>query len=112
MELSQRQIGDVVVLDLSGKITLTDSDGRVKDRVTALVADGYKKVVLNLSRVTDMDSTGLGETVACYTSMTRCQGEIKLVGATARIKSLLVITKLINVFDCYDKLEEALAAFK
>ncbi len=112
MEIVQRQVGDVTVLDLSGKITSTDSNGRLKEKVTALVAEDHKKVALNLSGVSYVDSSGLGETVACYTTAKGKGGEVKLVGATARIKDLLVMTKLITVFDSYDTLDEAIAAFK
>jgi anti-sigma B factor antagonist len=112
MEIVQRQVGDVTVLDLSGKITSTDSDGRLKEKVTGLVTEGHKKVVLNLSDVSFIDSSGLGETVACYTTAKGKGGEVKLVGATTRTKNLLVMTKLITVFDHHDKLDEAVAAFK
>lgn len=112
MDIAQRQIGDVTVLDLSGKITLTDSNGRLKEKVTTMVTEGHKKLALNLSGVSYMDSSGLGETVACYTTAKGKGGEVKLVGATARIKDLLVMTKLVTVFDSYDKLDEAIAAFK
>jgi anti-sigma B factor antagonist len=112
MDIAQRQIGDVTVLDLVGKITQTDSNGRLKEKVTALVTEGHKKLVLNLSGVSYVDSSGLGETVACYTTAKGKGGEVKLVGATVRIKELLVMTKLVTVFDSYDKLEEGIAAFK
>ena len=112
MEIAQRQIGDVTVLDLSGKITMTDSNGRLKEKVTTMVIEGHKKLALNLSGVSYIDSSGLGETVACYTTAKGKGGEVKLVGATARIKDLLVMTKLITVFDSYDTLDEAVAAFK
>jgi len=112
MEIVQRQVGDVTVLDLSGKITSTDSDGRLKEKVTGLVAEGHKKLVLNLSSVTYVDSSGLGETVACYTTAKGKGGEVKLAGAGDRIQNLLVMTKLITVFDHHDKLDEAVAAFK
>jgi anti-sigma B factor antagonist len=112
MDIAQRQIGDVTVLDLSGKITSTDSDGRLKEKVTGLVTEGHKKLVLNLSGVPFIDSSGLGETVACYTTAKGKGGEVKLVGATARIKDLLVMTKLVTVFDSHEKLDDAIAAFK
>ena len=112
MEIVQRQVGGVTVLDLSGRITQTDSNGRVKEKVTAMVAEGHKKLVLNLSGVSFMDSSGLGETVACYTTAKGNGGEVKLVGAAARIKDLLVMTKLHMVFDSHEKLDDAIAAFK
>ena len=112
MEIAQRQVGDVTVLDVSGKITSTESDGRLKEKVTGLVTEGHKKLVLNLSGVSFVDSSGLGETVACYTTAKGKGGEVKLVGAGERIKNLLVMTKLITVFDSHDKLDDAIAAFK
>jgi len=112
MEIGQRQVGDVTVLDVSGKITSTDSDGRLKEKVTGLVTEGHKKLVLNLSGVSFVDSSGLGETVACYTTAKGKGGEVKLAGATKRIKDLLVMTKLVTVFDSHDTLDGAIAAFK
>lgn len=109
MQISERQAGDVTVLDLSGKLTMTDSGGRVKDRVNGLVAQGRRKIVLNLGEVSYMDSAGLGEVVACHTSATRDGGAIKLVNIGGRIKDLLVMTKLLTVFDCHETEQEALA---
>lgn len=110
MQISERQAGDVTVLDLSGKLTMTDSGGRVKDRVNGLVTQGRKKIVLNLGAVSYMDSAGLGEIVACHTSATRDGGAIKLVNIGGRIKDLLVMTKLLTVFDCHDTEQDALSA--
>lgn len=110
MQMSERQVGDVTVLDLSGKLTLTDSAGRLKDKVNSLIFQGNKKVVLNLGELSYMDSSGLGEIVACHTTVSRGGGTIKLANIGGRIKDLLVMTKLLTVFDCYDTEQEALSA--
>ena len=110
MQISERQVGDVTVLDLSGKLTLTDSAGRLKDKVNSLIFQGNKKVILNLGELSYMDSSGLGEIVACHTTVSRGGGQIKLANIGGRIKDLLVMTKLLTVFDCYDTEQEALAS--
>ena len=71
MELSQRDLGDVTVLDVSGRLTLSDGSGQLKDKVTSLVAAGRTNIVLNLANLSYMDSAGLGEMVACYTTATK-----------------------------------------
>ena len=75
MQISERQVGDVTVLDLSGKLTLTDSAGRLKDKVNSLIFQGNKKVILNLGELSYMDSSGLGEIVACHTTVSRGGGD-------------------------------------
>ena len=110
MQISERQVGDVTVLDLSGKLTLTDSAGRLKDKVNSLIFQGNKKVILNLGELSYMDSSGLGEIVACHTTVSRGGGVIKLANLGGRIKDLLVMTKLLTVFDCYDTEQEAVSA--
>jgi anti-sigma B factor antagonist len=110
MQISERQVGDVTVLDLSGKLTLTDSAGRLKDKVNSLIFQGNKKVILNLGELSYMDSSGLGEIVACHTTVSRGGGKIGLANIGGRIKDLLVMTKLLTVFDCYDTEQEAVGA--
>jgi anti-sigma B factor antagonist len=102
MNLAQRDIGNVTVLDLSGKLTVTDGAGRLKEKVTSLVQDGRKQIVLNLAKLTYLDSAGLGEMVACYTTATKSGGLVKISHATAKINDLLTITKLLTVFDAHE----------
>lgn len=111
MDISKRVVGDVSVLDVAGKVTLTDCNGRLKDAVTGLLSDGQKKIVVNLAAVSYMDSSGLGETVACHTTAKNGGGAIKLV-TQSKVKDLIVMTKLTMVFDSYDKVDDAIAAFK
>src|ERR1700746_2091477 len=111
MQIDQRSIGDVTVLDLKGKITLGEGDELLKDKVNSLVNQGHKKIVLNLADVPYIDSAGLGEIVRTYTTVSRQGGSLKLVNLTKRITDLLSITKLLTVFETFDSESEALLSF-
>jgi anti-sigma B factor antagonist len=102
MELSKRDSGNVTVLDLSGRLTLTDGSGVLKERVSSLISQGHKNIVLNLENLTYMDSVGLGEMVACHSTAMKNGGRVALANTGARMKDLLTITKLVTVFDSYD----------
>ena len=112
MHISERASGDVMIVDVSGKITLGDGgDVILKDKMQSLVQQGYKKVLLNLGDVSYVDSAGLGEIVHCYATVTNSGGALKLVNMTKRIKDLLSITKLLTVFECHDNEAEAVSSF-
>ena len=111
MQIEQRAVGDVVVLDLKGKITLGEGDELLKDKVNSLVNQGQNKIVLNLAGVPYIDSAGLGEIVRTYTTVSRQGGQLKLVHLTKRITDLLSITKLLTVFETFDSEPEALKSF-
>jgi len=112
MHISERTIGDVVIVDVSGKITLTDGGETIlKDKLRSLVQQGQRKLLLNLADVTYVDSAGLGAIVQCYTTVTNQGGGLKLVNATKRIHDLLAITKLLTVFDTFDNEAEAVTSF-
>ena len=112
MQIDQRSVGDVIVLDLKGKITLGEGDELLKDKVNSLVNQGHKKIVLNLAEVPYIDSAGLGEIVRTYTTVSRQGGKLKLLNLTKRIQDLLAITKLLTVFDTYDSEAEAIKSYK
>ena len=112
MQIDERMTGDVVVLDLKGKITLGEGDELLKDKVNSLVNQGHKKIVLNLAGVPYIDSAGLGEVVRTYTTVSRQGGSLKLLNLTKRIEDLLSITKLLTVFDTYDSEAEAVKSYK
>ena len=112
MTIDERTIGDVMVLDLKGKITLGEGDELLKDKVNSLVNQGHKKIVLNLADVPYIDSAGLGEVVRTYTTVSRQGGSLKLLNLTKRIEDLLSITKLLTVFDTYDNEAEAIKSYK
>jgi anti-sigma B factor antagonist len=111
MQIDERAVGDVVVLDLKGKITLGKGDELLKDKVNSLVNQGHKKIVLNLADVPYIDSAGLGEVVRTYTTVSRQGGSLKLLNLTKRITDLLSITKLLTVFETFDSENEAVRSF-
>jgi len=111
MQIEERKTGDVVVLDLKGKITLGEGDELLKDKVNSLVNQGHKKIVLNLADVPYIDSAGLGEIVQSYATVTKNGGKLKLLNVTKRIKDLLSITKLLTVFETYESEDEAVRSF-
>jgi anti-sigma B factor antagonist len=112
MEISRREVGNVTILDLSGRLTSTDGAGRLKEKVTSLIFEGQKNIILNLANLTYMDSAGLGEMVACHSTATKSGGAVKLANTTGRLKDLLSITKLVTVFDSYDTEAQALSSFQ
>ena len=111
MQLSERRVGTVVVLDLVGKATLTDNPGRLKEKISSLVAQGESNIVLNLAHVNYIDSSGLGELVASHTTAWRGGVTVKLANTRRRVWELLVLTKLVTIFDCYESEAEALESF-
>ena len=112
MNISERAIGDVVVVDVSGKVTLADGgDTILKDKLRSLVQQGKRKLLLNLADVAYVDSAGLGAMVQSYTTVTNQGGALKLVNMTKRIHDLLAITKLLTVFDTFDNEAEAVTSF-
>ncbi len=111
MEIAERIVSDVTLLDLRGKMTLGEGDEMLKERINTLLADGRKKLVLNLEGVPYIDSAGLGEIVRTYTTVKRQGGSLKLLNLTKRIEDLLSITKLLTVFDTFDTEAEAVKSF-
>ncbi len=111
MDIKERVVNGVSVLDLSGKIVLGEGDGQIRDRIKDLLADGQKKILFNLGEVNYIDSAGLGALISSYTTTKRQGGNLKLVNLTRRIKDLLAITKLITVFETHENEDEAIASF-
>lgn len=101
----------VAIINLSGDITLGGGNIFLKQTLRSLAEQNEKKVLLNLSNVTYIDSSGLGELVAGYTAINKAGGELKLLNLTDRVKDLMMITKLLTVFDAYDDEATAVAAF-
>ncbi len=102
----------VTVLELKGTITLGSGDVGMRDHIKELLGQGKKRIVIDLGEVSFMDSTGLGELVAAYTSARHQQASLKLAQLTKKIKDLLAITQLAAVFESYETLDEAIASFK
>src|SRR6516162_761897 len=103
MQIAERKVGSVVIVDVSGKITLGEGgDVLLKDKMRSLIQQGNKSLLLNLGGVSYVDSAGLGEIVQAYAAVNKGGGKLKLLNVTKRIKDLLAITKLLTVFDTFD----------
>src|SRR6185295_11417626 len=102
MQIEERVVNDVTILDLKGKITLGEGDEALKAKISALTTQNQKKILLNLEGVPYIDSAGLGEVVRTYTTVSRQGGQLKLVNLTKRITDLLSITKLLTVFETFE----------
>ena len=112
LDVRERQAGDVTVLDMSGAVRIGQGSVALRDSVRGLIDGGKKKILLNLGGVSYIDSSGIGELIANYTTVSRQGGQLKLLNLTDKIQSLLVITKLLTVFDAYDNEADALNSFK
>jgi anti-sigma B factor antagonist len=112
LDVNERQAGDVTILDMTGEVRIGEGSISLRDSIRNLADQGKKKVLLNLAGVKYMDSTGVGELIANYTTITRGGGQLKLLNLTDRIQNLLVITKLLTVFDAYENEAEALKSFE
>ena len=111
VKLNTRKVGDVTVVDVSGRITLGEGSSALRDSLRDLVASGNKKILLNLGEVSYIDSSGIGELVSGFTSVSNAGGSLKLLGLTKRVKDLLQITKLYTVFDVHEEEAHAIRSF-
>ena len=111
VKLSNRQVGDVTVVDASGRITLGEGASTFRDTIRDLAAKGNKKLLVNLSEVSYIDSSGIGEMVSSFTTITNHGGQLKLLGLSKRVKDLLQITKLYTVFEVFDDEASAVRSF-
>jgi anti-sigma B factor antagonist len=112
LNISERRNGSVTVLDLQGNIRLGEGNIELHNVLRFLVEKGERRVLLNLAGVTYIDSSGLGELVAGYTTLQKHNGELKLLHLTVRVHELMVITKLLTVFDVYEDETEAVNSFQ
>ncbi len=111
MQIEERVVNDVTILDLKGKITLGEGDEALKDKINSLIHQNRKRILLNLAEVPYIDSAGLGEIVRTYTTVSRQGGQLKLVNLTKRITDLLMITKLLTVFETFESERDALQSY-
>lgn len=112
LSITERQAGDVTVLDLSGKITIGEGSVQLREKVRQLLDSGNSKILLNLGDVSYVDSSGIGELVSSYTTVNKSGGQLKLLNLTKKIQDLLAITKLLTVFEISESESDALASFK
>ena len=111
MEITERIVGGITILDLNGKLTIGDGAQLLKDKSESLVFQGRKHVIVNLGAVPYIDSGGLGQLVACYTTLTRAGGRLTLINLNTKNHDLLSITKLVAVFDTFDTEREAIESY-
>jgi anti-sigma B factor antagonist len=111
MKVTTRIVDHVAILDLSGRITLGEGSVQLRDAIRDLVAQGQKNILLNLSEVNYIDSSGIGELVSAYTTVRNQGGELKLLNLTRKVHDLLQITKLYTVFDVKDDEASAIASY-
>jgi len=111
MKIEARTVGDVHILDCSGKITLGEGTMAVRNHVREILKNGGKKILLNLGDVNYIDSSGIGELVSSFTTVTNQGGQLKLLNLTKKIQELLAITKLLTVFQVFDSEQAAIGSF-
>src|SRR5919201_7091679 len=111
MTIQERVVGSITVLDLNGRLVLGDGDTLLKDKIHSLVFQNRKQIVLNMGDISYVDSSGLGALVASFVTAKNNGGQIKLVALTKRLHDLLVISKLVNVFETFDSEAEAVNSF-
>ena len=111
LDVKERQAGDVTILDMSGEVRIGQGSVALREVIRKLSGEGKKKLLLNLGGVNYVDSSGIGELIANYTTVSRQGGQLKLLNLTDKIQNLLVITKLLTVFDVYEDEETALKSF-
>ena len=111
MEISERTIGALTILDLSGKLTIGDGAQLLKDKSESLVFQDRKQIIVNLAAVPYIDSGGLGQLVACYTTLAKAGGRLTLLKVNTKNHDLLSITKLVSVFETFDTEREAIESY-
>ena len=111
INISERQAGDITVLDLDGKVTIGEGSVALRTGIRRLLGEGKNKILLNLAGVGYIDSSGIGELVSSFTAVNKEGGTLKLLNLTQKIQDLLAITKLLTVFDVYENEAEALASY-
>jgi anti-sigma B factor antagonist len=111
MEITERTIGALTILDLSGKLAIGDGAQLLKDKTESLVFQGRNQIIVNLAAVPYIDSGGLGYLVACYTTLARAGGRLTLLNVNTKNHDLLSITKLVSVFETFDSERDAIASY-
>lgn len=111
MKIEKRKKGDVVILDLKGKILIGEGIDVLRDSINNTINEQETKVLLNFVEVPYLDSTGLGEVVRSYTSIKKAGGVVKIVNLTNKVRDLLSVTKLITVFETFEDEDKAIASF-
>jgi anti-sigma B factor antagonist len=110
-KFTEREVGDVTIVDVEGRVTLGEGSAGLRDQIKSLAARGRKKVILNLHDTMYFDSSGVGELVSGFTTLSNCGAQLKLLKLTKLLEDLLQITKLYTIFEVYDDEAKAVASF-
>jgi len=111
MRIDTRTTDGITVLDVHGRITIGEGSVEMRNKLRELLQAGKKDILLNLGDVSYVDSSGIGELVSCYTTVTNQGGRLKLLHLTKKVQELLAITKLLTVFESYEDEKKAIASF-
>ena len=111
MKIEERNVGPVVVLDMTGKLTAGESQGRLRDKINSLMLQDRVQILLNLAEVSYIDSTGLGALVSSHSTVARHKGQIKLVNLTEKVQDLIAICRLSTVFETFESEAEAVSSY-
>ena len=111
MNIESRTVGGVTILDIHGKVTIGEGNVAIREKVGELLNEGNKNILLNLGDVSYLDSSGIGELVSSFTTVSNQGGQLKLLNLTQKLEELLAITKLLTVFDSYDDEQKAVESF-
>ena len=112
MKIEKRKNGNVTIFDLKGKILFGDGIDELRQSINAAIKENEKQLVLNFAEVPYLDSTGLGEVVRSYTTLKKEGGTVKIANLTNKVKDLMMVTKLITVFETFENENEAVKSFK
>lgn len=112
MKIEKRKKGNVTILDLKGKILFGEGIDELRQSINAAIKDNEKQLILNFAAVPYLDSTGLGEVVRSYTTLKKEGGTVKITNLTNKVKDLMMVTKLITVFETFNDENEAINSFK
>jgi len=111
IKLTTRQVGDVIAVDVGGRVTLGEGSSSLGDTLRTLAAKGSKKILVNLAEVSYIDSSAIGELISGFTTISKVNGQLKLTGLSKRVKDLLLITKNYTIFDIHDDEAAAIRSF-
>lgn len=111
MKVSTRNAEGVEIITLQGKITIGAGDSQLRDTILGAINDGKQHLLLDMQGVTTIDSSGIGELVGSYTTVTNRGGKLKLLHLPPKVTDLLQVTQLITVFEVYDNEQDALKSF-
>ncbi|MGA8216756.1 MAG: STAS domain-containing protein [Candidatus Sulfotelmatobacter sp.] len=111
MSITTREVNHITIVDITGRITLGDETGQLRDTVRQLLDQGKKKIILNLAQVDYIDSSGVGELVSSFTTVRNAGGELKLLSLTKKVHDVVQVTKLYTVFDIKDDEFTAIKSF-